>query len=107
MPKPTPPPPGLPPGEAKVEGEIVETTYPTGESSAAVIKIRVIKVLGYGASTPPVGTSDTLKVSSRNADQNEFKIGKIVSAVISYRQLPGQSGESSQWTLVKLEKDSN
>lgn len=107
IPKPSPPPPGLPPGEARVRGEIVEVGNQTNNQNSSFFKIKVNRVLGYGSSTPPVGTADTLLVNMRVADQNHFKIGKIVSAVISYRQLPGDSGNSSRWTLVTLEKDSN
>lgn len=107
MPKPEPPPPGLPPGEAKVEGEIVEVENQTNGRASFYVRIRVDRVLGYGASTPPIGTADTLNVFISNSDQNRFKIGKIVSAVISYQQLPGNGGNSSRWALVTLENDSN
>lgn len=106
MPSPALPPPGLPPGEAKVRGEIVEVGDQPANSSASYFKIKINRVLGYGASTPPVSTSDTLMVTISGTDQNHFKIGKIVSAVISYHQIPGDSGNTSRWTLVTLENDS-
>lgn len=107
MPKPEPPPPGLPPGQAKVRGKVVEIGKPSADSTSAYLIINVKQVLGYGASTPPVGTSDSLKIISRGLVQNNLKIGKIVSAVISYQQLLGDSGNSTRWTLVKLESDFN
>jgi len=107
MPTPAPPPPGLPPGQAKIKGEIVEAGELSDSPGTYYLKLKVDQVLGYGASVPPVGTTDTLTVMARGSDQNRYKIGKIVSAVISYRQLLGDSGNSSRWTLVKLENDSN
>lgn len=106
MPTPAPPPPGLPPGEAKVRGEIVEVGNQTDYTPASFFKIKVNRVLGYGASTPPVSTADTLMITMGGMDQNRIKIGKIVSAVISYHQLPGNSGNTTRWALVTLENDS-
>lgn len=107
MPKPDPPPPGLPPGQAKVHGELVEFGRLADDSTSSYLIINVEQVLGYGASTPPIGVSDSLKIVSHKEDQNSLKIGKIVSAVISYQQLLGGSGNSTRWTLVKLETDFN
>lgn len=103
IPTPPPPPPGLPPGHAKIEGEVVE--LPKKEkSSSQMVTIKVNKVLGYGSSTPPIAVTDSLNVQADSFDEKEVKIGKIVSAVISYQLMLGDSGESHRWTLVKLEK---
>lgn len=105
IPTPPPPPPGLPPGQAKIEGEVIEFQKNKENSTSQTITIKVNRVLGYGSTTPPIGLTDSLEVESNNLDDKELEIGKIVSAVISYQLMLGDSGKSHRWTLVKLEKD--
>lgn len=104
IPTPDPPPPGLAPGQAKIEGEVIGFHDPEKVSNGVII-IKVEKVLGYGPSTPPIAASDSVEVISGSLDPKKFKIGKIVSAILSYQLMLGDSGKSSRWTLVKLEKD--
>ncbi len=104
IPTPDPPPQGLAPGQAKIEGEIISFHDPE-ETSNGVVTIKVKKVLGYGPSTPPITVSDSMEVTSGSLDPKKFKIGKIVSAILSYQPMLGDSGKASRWTLVKLEKD--
>lgn len=104
IPTPEPPPPGLAPGQAKIKGEIIEFRDAEGTSNGIMI-INVEKVLGYGSSTPPISVSDTIEVNTGSLEPNEIEIGKIVSTVISYQLMLVDSGKSSRWTLVKLEKD--
>lgn len=102
-PQPPPPPPGPAPGQAKISGTVVAI-----DQKEAVLKLEVKKVLGYGASTPPVAVSDTLRVHYTGNDQNEISIGKIVTAVISYRYQLDDSGSSSPlWSLVSFEAEPN
>jgi hypothetical protein len=105
IPTPPPPPPGLPPGQAKIEGKVIEFQKNKENSSSQTITIKVNRVLGYGSSTPPIAVTDSLEVESNKLDDKELEIGKIVSAVISYQLMLGDSGEPHRWTLVKLEKD--
>lgn len=105
IPTPPPPPPGLPPGQAKIKGEVIEFRKKADNSSSRVLTIRVNKVLGYGASTPPIAVTDSLEIIAGNLEQKDIEIGKIVFAVISYQLIIGDSDRPSRWNLVKLEKD--
>lgn len=105
IPTPPPPPPGLPPGQAKIKGEVIEFREKVETSSSYIVTIRVNKVLGYGASTPPIAVTDSLEIIGGNLEQKDIEIGKIVSAVISYQLIIGDSDRPSRWNLVKLEKD--
>ena len=106
IPTPDPPPPGLAPGQVKVQGEVTGFRNANAEgTSKGILIINVDKVLGYGSSTPPIAASDSIEVITGSLDPKEIKIGKIVSAVISYQLMLGDSAKSSRWRLVKLEKD--
>lgn len=110
IPEITPPPPALAPGHAKVLAVI--TTFDRVQMNTRKeegrLLLKVKKVLGYGAATPPIAVSDTLKVGIGNPEEIEIHIGKIVSAVISYQERPNINfSHALPWTLVTLEVDSN
>lgn len=102
-PKPPPPPPGLAPGQAKVKGKVIETDKQNGH----LLQLNVEEVLGYGASTPPIAVSDTLSIQYVESFRDEIRIGKIVSAVLSYRHQLEESGNSPLWMLVRFDEEPN
>lgn len=105
IPQPPPPPPGLPPGQAKVKGKIIAITKYTEDTSSGYLTLKVDKVLGYGSSTPPIARNDSIRITSTNLEQDDIQIRKIVTATITYRLVLDDTGRSSRWTLIKLEKN--
>ena len=103
IPQPPPPPPGLAPGQAKIRGEVISHD----NEIKSTLSLRIEKVLGYGPATPPIAVNDTLVVHLTAQSQNEINIGKIVSAVISYRQQLDDSKSTPLWTFVSFEEDPN
>jgi hypothetical protein len=101
--QPPPSPPTLPPGQARIKGEIMEI----GERADDFIKLKVVQILGYGPATRPLTVSDTLKIAYTRDDQKGIKIGKIVIAVISYRHQLENSESSPLWTLVRFDEEMN
>lgn len=100
---PPPPPPALAPGHAKVRAEITGQDFDT----KGTLSLKVKEVLGYGPATPPIAVNDTLAVRYTTQGQDKINIGKIVSAVISYRQQLDSSKSSPLWTFVSFEEDPN
>lgn len=106
MPKPVPPPPGLPPGHAMIEGEVIKIVRVGNSTSESQITIKITDVLGYGSSTPALASEDSIEVRVTNLQQKDIQIGKFVTAVLSYQLMLGETGSSSRWALVKVEQDS-
>lgn len=104
MPIPTPPGPGLPPGQAKIKGEIKEVKT-SGKVKNDLFSIRIIEVIEYGPSTPPLVTGDTLWVNAPNlADNYGPKFAKNdTTTLIIQQNLSAEPSNHPSWSMVKLE----
>ena len=103
---PPPPPPGPAPDHVKLKGILLDITDPAGDDNGkgATIRLIVHSVEAYGSSTPPVAVSDTLKIHASRSMSRDIQnlIGKIVPAMISYRQVPLSGSDVPSWYLVDI-----
>lgn len=102
-----PPPsePGPSPGHARIQAEPIDITDATPGKNYVIVTFRITKVEGYGASTPPLAVSDSVNVRASKSivEGKAISLGKIVTAVISYRQFVLGEDSSPKWTLVTLD----
>lgn len=107
------PEPGLSPGTAKVRAEI--TGVDTTKTGKYVLNLEIKEILGYGSSTPPLATGQTMSIDaagffvSSNQSKRSIKPGKKVIALIRYTQSMqmGTNEKTLPWSLAEIEEYSN
>lgn len=103
MPTPTPPKPSLAPGQVKVIGKVIslETADTPGTQ---VMKLSVISVSQYGASTTPIAVNDTISITGVSIDRlkKEIESGDKITTIIQ-QNIPSKGSNIPQWSMVKLD----
>lgn len=101
---PQPPQPDLSPGTARIKGHAITIREPEQAENMYRIAIKIIEVMGYGSSTPPIATGDTLTIGSYTLPE-DFETGKKFVSIISYRQIMAGTEDTPFWLLVRIEKN--
>lgn len=100
IPTPEPPGPGLAPGQAEVEAQILEIVEKK-EKDGKLIRLQVQEVLEYGRTTSPIAADDTLTVPFRKAEYN-LKTGQQITIIVQQNIMSTEDTSKSDWSLVKI-----
>ena len=94
-------PPALSPGSASVEAEVVSVSE---TDSGTKCKIKILKVLEYGSSTPLLSGNKELEVSISKSmkEENGLKNGGTYKLLLRSREMKGQA--SPEWQISGIVK---
>ncbi|SHE96401.1 hypothetical protein SAMN05443144_104204 [Fodinibius roseus] len=100
---PTVPPPGrgLPPGQARVEGTVIAVS-PEPQDARQTLRLQIRSILGYGPSTPPIPTGDTLDIPL-SAEQDTLTRGTVIRARLHHNVSFQKNGKGTAWSLINIE----
>lgn len=110
MPKQPPPPKrGLPPGFAKVRGEVLRISGEGNNATKSIILLKIEKVLGYGSSTPSIAVYDTLKIhidAKQSTERQFLSPNQKPTLLIQHLQVPTFTEKNvSRWVFRRLITD--
>lgn len=100
---PTVPPPKqrLAPGQVRVEAMVVTISTDQPDSTRN-LRLRIRNILGYGSSTPPIPTGDTLDISVKE-EGDSFEEGTTMQVRLQHNVSLKDKDSGSVWSLVDVE----
>lgn len=92
----------LAPGQVRVEASVV-TILSDQPDSIQALRLRIQNILGYGPSTPPIPTSDTLTIPVKT-DPGFLQEGAVIRAQLQHNISFKDEGDGQAWSLINIEK---
>ncbi|MBU2494528.1 MAG: hypothetical protein KJ571_18040 [Bacteroidetes bacterium] len=94
-------PPPLSPGTAAVEAEVVSSS---DSENGTVYKIKILKVLEYGSSTPSLAEDSEMEtlLSKSLAENNNIENGKKFKFILRSGSPLGEESKNSNWIISKI-----
>jgi hypothetical protein len=102
IPTPEPPGPGLSPGQAEIEAEVIDLIKEE-KNGKCILSLEIHKVLGYGQSTDPLAVNDTLEV--RVGEKKSSMVPGQKMTMVLQQNISSAEGEPTfPWSLVKIKE---
>lgn len=97
-----PPPKGnLAPGQTRVEGVVIAISGDP-QDARQVLRLQIRSILGYGPSTPPIPTGDTLDIPL-NADPDTLTKGAVIRVQLQHNVFFQENDKGAVWSLINIE----
>lgn len=104
-----PPKRDLAPGQARVEGVVIAISRDP-QDSTQTLRLQIRSILGYGPSSPPIPTGDTLDIPL-NADPDSLTKGAVIRARLQHnvsfqendRGAAQENDKGTAWSLINIE----
>lgn len=97
-----PPPNGdLAPGQVRVEGVVIAIS-PEPKDTRQTLRLQIRSILGYGPSTSPIPTGDTLDIPL-NADPDSLTKGAVIRVQLQHNVSFQENDKGSSWSLIDIE----
>ena len=94
-------PPPLSPGTASVEAEIISISEKEGVTQ---LKLKILKVLAYGSSTPSLSENVEMETSLSKSlsKNNNLESGKKYMLLLRSGSQLGEESKDSEWQISKI-----